>query len=359
LDRLTFVLRVRTGFALTCLLAAGGCAKSPTTPTPPPPPPDPLKITCPAPVSLLSATGQPMSVHYNAATTAGGTAPVQISCTPANDSVFNVGATAVSCTATDAKSLTDSCSFTVTVTAPPRISLTSFVAFGDSMTAGEIVSEGSVRGFRILLLDPAKSYPTDLLSELRARYTLQSGSLSVANQGLKGETAVEGEARLTRVLGSGVYQVLLLMEGANDIGDKDTVTMNRALGAIERMVQLAKSRGLRVFLATLPPENTAATCLPNRSTGAGLLPTYNTGLRTVAATTNVTLVDVNAAFNGDLTLIDCDGLHPTALGYQRVADAFFASIRQTLEVTSTANPTLLTSPFVVPRGRVLVRKPLG
>jgi len=42
-------------------------------------------------------------------------------------------------------------------------------------------------------------------------------------------------------------------------------------------------------------------------------------------------VDVYAGFEGNLTLIGDDGLHPNEQGYQRMADVFFAAIRANLE----------------------------
>src|SRR5262249_12465861 len=156
------------------------------------------------------------------------------------------------------------------------------------------------------------------------------------------------------VLGS-QYQALLLMEGANDISDKTATSVrDHTLSNIQSMVRTAKGRGLRVYLATLPPENPLA-CCPRRGVGTVLLPSYNAGLMSIAAVEGVTAVDVFSAFNNDLTLLGPDGLHPTAQGYQVIADAFFASIKATLETsaTTTARPTTLPRPpiVVVPRRR--------
>jgi acyl-CoA thioesterase-1 len=275
-------------------------------------------------------------VHYGPATTVGGTPPVQIVCVPATDTTFPVGSTTVTCRASDTKAVTDSCSFAVTVTPPaPKLSLTSFVAFGDSMTAGEIVSEGSLPGFRILLVDVLKSYPADLRAGLVARYTSQVNDIVVANLGVSGETTVDGAVRLPKVLSAGTAQAVLLMDGANDFPDT-----SHALAAMRTMVQTARSRGVRVFLATLPPQNPSPSCSPNRGKNWAFVVPYNDGLRSIAASEAVILVDVYSAFNGDTTtLVDCDGLHPTALGYQRIADTFFLSIRQNLELPPTATPT--------------------
>jgi lysophospholipase L1-like esterase len=262
--------------------------------------------------------------------------------------VFKIGTTDVTCTATDLKNVAVSCPFTVTVMAPPRLSATRFIAFGDSMTAGEIVSENIVAGFRVLRLDIAKSYPSDLYTGLTGRYTAQSGEIRVSNSGKEGELAVDGALRLPGELAAGSFQALLLMEGANDFPDT-----SRALGAMRTMVQNAAGRGLRVFLATLPPENPYNTCQPNHGGNWAFVVPYNDGLRSIASSQNAVLVDVYAAFNGDTsTLVDCDGLHPTALGYQRIADAFFKSIQQVFELPVTATQASLTVPLAVaPRRR--------
>src|SRR5258707_15709641 len=105
--------------ALLALLASA-CGDAPAKPTPVPTP-DPLALTCPAAVSLLSPTAQPVAVRYGAATATGGTPPVQVVCAPGSDTLFPVGRTTVTCNAADSKGVTGVCAFTVTVTAPPTI----------------------------------------------------------------------------------------------------------------------------------------------------------------------------------------------------------------------------------------------
>ncbi len=119
------------------------------------------------------------------------------------------------------------------------------------------------------------------------------------------------------------------------------------------MIDNARSRGLRVFLATIPPENASSQCIPQcRGSNAGLVPPFNDQVRSLAASKSVPLVDVFQAFHGDvLTLIGPDGLHPTAAGYHVIADTFFASIKQTLEVSPPTPATTSSSfrtPFVAP-----------
>ena len=94
------------------------------------------------------------------------------------------------------------------------------------------------------------------------------------------------------------------------------------------MVQDAKGRGLKVFLATLPPQNKTS-CCPRYGLAEDEVPAFNDGIRYIADREAITLVDVFEAFHGDnTTLIDFDGLHPTPAGYQVIADTFFKAIKQ-------------------------------
>jgi lysophospholipase L1-like esterase len=339
---------------LASIVMLHGCSGNTTQPTPPPPPVvDPPKITCPAPISLSSPLGAPISVVYGNATTVGGESPVTTACTPAIGSIFPVGPSTVTCTATDQRQRTDSCTFTVTVTVPPRLNATRFVAFGDSMTAGEVVSEGN-GGIRILRVDVEKAYPAALERKLDGQYTTQALSIVVDNRGLRGETAVDGVSRLRSVLSRDSYDVLLLMDGANDLGDRDSAGARQAAEAMRSMVQSGKSRAMKVYLATLPPQNPNG-CCPNRGLAWSLVEPYNDRLRQIAMDENVPLVDVYAAFGGDITtLVDVDGLHPTPAGYDRIADEFFKTIRATLEqssASSLSNPFQLFPRFAPPRRR--------
>jgi lysophospholipase L1-like esterase len=290
---------------------------------------------------VQSTLGAPISVVYGTPTSVNGAQPVTIACVPPSGSTFAVGATPVTCTVTDARQRTDSCSFSVTVTVPPKVSATSYLAFGDSMTAGEVVSEGAGR-IRTLRVDPAESYPAKLQRNLSSVYVAQAQSISVHNQGKPLESAVQGVSRLQGLITTGNYEALTLMEGAIDIGDRDSVTAQKGLDAIRTMVRNAKGQHVRVFLATLPPENSNGNC-PNRGLAASLVEPYNSGLRNIASQEGVELVDVFQAFNGDTTtLIDCDGLHPTPAGYTKIAETFFTSIQQALGQSSASS---LTSPF--------------
>jgi lysophospholipase L1-like esterase len=261
-------------------------------------------------------------------TVTGGAPPVTVACSPASGSVFQIGSTTVTCTATDQRQRADTCAFMVTLTAPPKISLTRFLAFGDSMTAGEVVDLNSVRG---LAVHDELSYPTDLRFQLARRYTAQT--VTVRNEGRSGEV-VAGNAprRLSGLLASGQYDVVLIMEGANDIASRDSLSIVLAVDGLQFMVREATRRGVRPFLGTLPPESGFARTLVSP---------FNARLKAMADSEGVAVADVFDAFNGDFSFLGSDGLHPNAAGYQKIADTFFAVIRQNLELPPTSNPTRL------------------
>jgi len=292
-----------------------------------------------------------------APTVVNGKAPVATTCTPPSGSSFGLGQSTVNCTATDALQRASACSFTVTVTAPvvPKLTVTRFVAFGDSITAGEngvdggpdtnylcvpkVTSTGGIRQ-RVLLPD-AQTYPGQLQAQLSARYTTQSPT--VLNRGCPGEYAnpINGSgttrARFDAIVSTGQYDVVLIMEGSNDLYQpvwSDPVGM--AATALARLIDDAKVTGVRPLLATLPPMNPAG----RRGAGAMLVPSLNDRIYQLGAAGNTPIVDVYAAFNGNLTLLGDDGLHPNAAGYQVIAKAFADAIRNSLEAKAAIVPSI-------------------
>jgi lysophospholipase L1-like esterase len=233
--------------------------------------------------------------------------------------------------------------------------VTRFLAFGDSMTWGEDGRNFAISLSASTTLRPRvqfstlDTYPGALQASLSARYTAQLPQ--VKNGGLPGEAVADSTTfpRFVAFTSSGAYDVVLLMEGANDLGNNDVPDVIIGLG---RMIDDARSRNLKVFLATLPPQNPAGFD-PDRGIEAALVPPFNDQVRGLAAVKGVQLVDVYKAFGGDLTLIGNDGLHPTAAGYHVIADTFFASIKQTLELApaTLSNPTRALRLFVPPRPR--------
>jgi lysophospholipase L1-like esterase len=338
--RTRWVLQLVAAAALVSAMAAG--CNSPTTPTPPPTPPpiptpdpDPPTLTCPANVSASTTSASGTAVTFATPSVAAGKEPVTVACTPASGATFAMGATTVTCTGTDALNRTNSCSFTVTVSRTPQLTVTRFLAFGDSITAGEITvpiaGVSSPRGFPnfILRLVPSASYPTVLQNLMTARYTAQASSISVINEGLAGERARDGSAqsRIAQALATHRPEVLLLMHGYNDIIDPSV--LSSTANAVAMMAAEGRNRGARVFIANLAPSRTTGSNARPSSSVIG----FNERLLPVIRGEGATLVDVYGALLPAVnTYIGVDGLHPNEAGYRKIAETFLATIQATLEV---------------------------
>jgi len=326
-------------------LAAPACGSTEPSPIGP-------SIACPAAQTRQSPDGSAVAVNYPLPAVSGGTPPISIVCTPPSGSSFNVGSATVACTARDAHQQAASCSFAVTVTAP-RLSSTKFLAFGDSITAGElnpacaVPSEtGPLTAYfdnlraRPEAVDIGAAYPTKLQALLGARYSTQNPT--VTNSGLGGECASTasgcfsyGETRLPGALTSNAPEVVLLLEGVNDINNRRSAAIPDVVAALRTMIGQARGRGAQVFLGTLLPERVGA-C---RGYAPSVIPPANDQIRALASSANVPLVDLYAAFGADAptSLIGFDGLHPTAAGYDLIAQTFFETIRKDLEVSQATS----------------------
>jgi lysophospholipase L1-like esterase len=271
---------------------------------------------CPANVSARAAIDAiHATVTYSDPTTTGGKAPLTTTCSPTSGSAFVIGSTPVSCSTTDVAGARAECTFSVTVDPPPipQVKYTKYLGFGDSETEGKLS--------QIPLVLMPNSYTLKLLSMLQSRYSTQT--IVVADDGTGGQQVRDPDTldRFDHALERETPQVVLIMDGANDLLDRQTVAIPEAITAIGTMGQHATNQGVQVFLATLPPMDP-----DKRGAAAAAVGPYNAQLANLAALRNYTLVDVNAAFHGDLGLIGADGLHPTDAGYQVIAQAFYDKI---------------------------------
>jgi len=281
--------------------------------------------------STTATTG--IAVTYTAPTAEGGQSPVTVTCTPESGTMFGIGQASVECTAEDSLARTASCSFPVTVTRIPSISKTRLLAFGDSITYGEVsfpVSSSGGLGTSFKLVQvPSAAYPTVLGKQLVARYLSQEDSIAVANYGLGGEKAVNARDRFIAALGTARPDVVLLMEGSNDIALGEDGAASSAAREIGIMVGEARRRGMFVFLATIAPGRPGG----SKAISPILLTDYNNRMRSVAGSTGATLVDINAALATDVTrYIGVDGLHPNEAGYAKIAETFYNAIRSQFEL---------------------------
>jgi lysophospholipase L1-like esterase len=305
---------------LAVLLPLAVACSTSRPPAPTGPTPAPLALTCPAPLEVSLAEGSEQAITYTPPVTAGGLAPVSVNCGPPSGSSFGEGTSIVTCTAQDAAGSQASCTFGIIVRRLARLRLTSLVAFGDSATEGKLS-----RTLALLVDSPAHSYPAALSELLREHYPSQT--FTVMNAGYGGERAASDEARLRMgaVLRTYRPEVVLLMHGINDLIGDGLPGVQRAVDGLEDLVKEAVNSGARTFVATLPPFGPRAGCVE-------CIEPFNAGVRRMVQAKGGTLVDVYQAWGDRSGLMGADGFHPTAEGYEAIAEAFFDSLRDALEV---------------------------
>jgi len=94
------------------------------------------------------------------------------------------------------------------------------------------------------------------------------------------------------------------------------------------MVRTAKERHVSVFVSSMVPTIAGR----QRSQNATLLEAYNAKLKQMTVEEGVVFVDLYTELLPQAqAVIGIDGLHPTEVGYKRIADLFFAAIAAALE----------------------------
>ncbi|HEX6164475.1 MAG TPA: GDSL-type esterase/lipase family protein [Vicinamibacterales bacterium] len=325
---------------LVAVLAVfGGACSTPSTPTPPPPPPPPPaappSLTCVEGISRATVNPNGVAVNYDTPPVTAGQGSVTVACTPTSGETFPIGTTEVTCTATDTLQRTGTCSFSVTVSKLAQLSRTKYLAFGDSMTAGEVtfpVAGASIKGAGLItkqVVVPSAAYPNVLLRTLQGRYSSQADQMSVANFGLGGEKAANARDRFLQALNAVQPEVVLLWHGHNDIPGGLDGAASGAASEMRIMVQAARGRGMRVFIGTIAPPRPNG----NRTIGQIYVDDFNNRIRALAAQEGAVVVDLYAGLLSDVNrYVGVDGLHLTEAGYARVADLFFQAIQANFEV---------------------------
>ena len=216
---------------------------------------------------------------------------------------------------------------------PASLRITRILTFGDSMTSGTISPPLT---FRALDAGLAQSYPFKLQTLLTARYSTQT--VSVFNAGIAGRNAWQDRSRLASVIADTAPELVILLEGANDLNSIVPPAVNAGIdatvAAMEDMVRDTVARNVPIIVATLPPQRPGGP----KAGGVNYLSKYNTDLKTMSSKKGASLVDVNAQL--PLELIGQDGLHPTELGYQTLADIMFEAIRVRYEVAPVTASTV-------------------
>ena len=302
--------------------ACGGGGPRPT------PTPDPPQIACPADATVREVTTTSQDVTYAAPTVTAGTQPVNVTCTPASGSSFALGTTPVMCTARDAQAREASCSFNVVVNGF-TLGAKKFVAFGDSLTAGE-------NGLPLpSFIDAQNAYPTKLQALFDAYYPGQG--ITIVNRGESGQRVERTRDLMPGALIAERPDAVLLLSGYNNLtlpcgpGLASTVSCRGAIDdvafGVRDCIRRAKESpvGVKyVLVSTLTPPGPSGT----KRIDSGAIVEANRRIRQMIASERVVLVDSYPVFLGhESEYVSPDGLHLLPPGYQALADTFFGVIR--------------------------------
>lgn len=312
---------------MAVLATAAGCGgKNPIQPDPPPPPGPQLELSCPTAMTREASSPQGTDVHFDAPTPTGGRAPYNVQCQPGSASTFAIGETTVTCTATDADMKQASCGFGVTVRVSQTFPKTKFMAFGDSITAGTISLAP------LVMLDGPETYPFKLEQMLRERYPAQA--FLVTNRGEGGENTRKALLRAPGVLEEDKPEVMLLLDGVNASWLLSTSEQTSNLRGI---IRAAQQRGADVIIATVMPVTPEWEADKHVGANAAIR-ALNPRIFQLAAEHNIApVVDLFSLFDTNMHLIGRDGIHPTAEGQTRIAEAFRDEILRRYAGSSTTS----------------------
>jgi len=206
-----------------------------------------------------------------------------------------------------------------------------YLAFGDSITAGDGSSDGD-------------GYVGFLQADLRAFW----GKASVWKDGVPGTKSDKGAGRLGTSLGQARPACVLILYGTNDWNDgecRDSFPCY-TIDSLRSMIDRTRGFGALPVVGTIPPVN------PN---WVDRFPTerndwvkrMNDAIRAVAKQENVAVADVYASFMKQPSLppLYSDFLHPNDAGYQLIKGAFFAAITNPISAAASSRHGFSFSPF--------------
>ena len=143
----------------------------------------------------------------------------------------------------------------------------------------------------------------------------------VHNAGVPGNTTAQMLARLSKDVLAYSPEVVTVMGGTNDVGNK--VAEATVIANLTAIVDALKAANVRVILLTIPPRTDPTFAEPIRS--------LNASIRTLAVSEGVALADIYPALaQTDGTYVPGltrDGLHPSAAGNAAIASVVVDALR--------------------------------
>lgn len=195
------------------------------------------------------------------------------------------------------------------------------IAFGDSITSGSDSNNGG--------------YPI----RLQQMFESAGKPSTVHNAGIWRERTYQGVERIDAVLDSIPADMILILEGTNDIRNGypwQTTRLN-----LQLMIDAAKTKGVVPILATLPPNE--------QDTSGLLIPKiWNPMIKELARQNSILLVDLYGAVESSWNLLTDDGLHPNDKGCLYLAKAWYDTVDRMISPTGEfTRPGLIGQRFVI------------
>jgi lysophospholipase L1-like esterase len=205
-----------------------------------------------------------------------------------------------------------------------------YLAFGDSITAGEGASNGYA-----------------YTAQLSDRITGYWGRADVAVDGLPGSRTDKTD-RLGASLNRFRPAWTLILYGTNDWNDgrcRGDGFPCYTIDNLRFMVGLVKSTDSKPVLGTIPPVNPAFTDRQPEERNAWVKQ-MNALIRPLAAQEGAALADVEAEFLAQpaLEALFSDHVHPNNDGHALVAQAFFKAVTGPRSATASSLPVLFSAP---------------
>jgi lysophospholipase L1-like esterase len=189
------------------------------------------------------------------------------------------------------------------------------VALGDSTTAGTPAFKSPLESPPVGLGDETSQYAFWLMKA--------HPEWVVLNRGINGQRSDEIRARFERDVIQNRPAAIVIIAGVNDIYQGRSV--EQVTGELQAMYARAAAAAIPVVAGSIIPFNTAT-------------PEQNQRMRQVndwiGRQPNVTFADTRAAVaasgNPDALFESPDGLHPSAAGYRRMAEAIAPALQRVL-----------------------------
>jgi lysophospholipase L1-like esterase len=204
-----------------------------------------------------------------------------------------------------------------------------FVAFGDSISAGEGSSDDG-------------GYRSWLEAELRAYW----GEAELRNQGLSGTRSNAGDARIDGVLVRERPAYTLILYGTNDWNELECKTSPPCftIDSLRSMILQTRGRNSLPIVGTIPPVNTTYTDRAPQER-QDWVRQMNELVRPMVSQEGAILADIHAAMMGagDVTALFTDHVHPNDRGYQIIGHEWFRAIT-TASATASATTMVMGEP---------------